>query len=279
MVPTPIGNLDDITLRALRVLREVRVILAEDTRHTRTLLRRHGIQTPMRPYHQHNKLRALEGVLVALAQGDVALVSDAGTPAVSDPGFELIAVAVERGVPVDVLPGPSAAITAVVGAAMPAPGFLVLGFLPRKVNARRERLAGVRALPYSLVVYEAPHRLLALLDDVAAVLGPRQVVVARELTKVHQEYVRGTVLEVRDRFEREPPRGECTVVIAGSMETDDDGVERALEEVRERAWRGELRQTVFADVSGRYRVRRADLYTAWEDARKPEERPAGSDGP
>lgn len=215
VVPTPIGNLEDITLRALRVLRDVSLILAEDTRRTRKLLSHYSISVPLRSYHQHNKTVALERVLGVLQSGDVALVSDAGTPAIADPGFELIQAARGAGISVDVLPGPNAAVTAVVAAALPAPGFLFVGFLPRKRNDRRELLERWIALPYTLVAYESPHRLLDALADVDHVAPSRTVVVARELTKMHQELARGTAGDLLQRFREETPRGEITLLVEG----------------------------------------------------------------
>lgn len=279
VVPTPIGNLEDVTLRAIRVLGQATLILAEDTRHTRRLLEKYGIDTPMRPYHQHNKRAALESIMQALGEGDVALVSDAGMPSVSDPGFELIEAVVDAGLTVDVLPGASAAVTAVVGAALPAPGFLVLGFLPRKSGDRRRSLQALLPLPYSLVMYESPHRLVALLQDIERVLGDRRIVVARELTKMHQEYARGAVSDVLARFSEAAPRGECTIVVAGDSgsgaESDPNEREEALEEVRRRAAGGESRRVVFADVGARYNLRRAELYSAWLEARSSDD----GDGP
>ena len=212
---TPIGNLEDITLRALRILREVSLIAAEDTRHTRKLLAHYQIQTPATAYHEHNKLARLPAMLDALAAGDVALVSDAGTPGINDPGFELVAAAIEAGVPVVPVPGPSAPIAALVGSGLPTAQWVYLGFLPSRARDRKRTLETWRPVPATLVCFEAPHRLLQALRDMEAVLGNRRLAVARELTKLHEELVRGTVGEVLRRFEEQAPRGEFTLVIAG----------------------------------------------------------------
>src|SRR5690606_18121109 len=183
IVPTPIGNLEDITLRALRVLREAALIAAEDTRTTRVLLRHYDIATPLTSYHEHNKLAKLDSIFEALEEGDVALVSDAGTPGISDPGYELIGEAIQRGIRVEPLPGASALVTALVGAGLPTDSFIYLGFLPKKASARAEALREVATQRRTLVFYESPNRLLDTLAAVRDVLGERQVCVARELTK------------------------------------------------------------------------------------------------
>jgi 16S rRNA (cytidine1402-2'-O)-methyltransferase len=217
LVATPIGNLEDVTLRALRVLRAVQLIAAEDTRHTRKLLNHFEIPTPALSYHEHNKLARLDEVLAALAVGDVALVSDAGTPALSDPGQELVRAALASGHRVVPVPGPAAAIAALVASGLPTDQFTFLGFLPRRPADRRAALAGVRDLPHTLVLYEAPHRLLASLDDLLAALGDRSAVVARELTKLHEEILRGRLSDLRARCAAgSGPRGEYTLVVAGA---------------------------------------------------------------
>ncbi|MBN1309881.1 MAG: 16S rRNA (cytidine(1402)-2'-O)-methyltransferase [Anaerolineae bacterium] len=216
IVPTPIGNLEDITLRALRILDEASLIAAEDTRTTKRLLEHFEIKTPLTSYHEHNKLAKLDSILTALQTGDVALVSDAGTPGLSDPGYELIRAAIEHAVPVIPLPGPSALLPALVASGLPTDNFLYLGFLPRKAAARRAVLGKLVDLPYTLVLYEAPHRLLDTLVDLSAVLGTRQIAVARELTKLYEQVWRGTVDEAIDYFEQSKPRGEFTLVIAGA---------------------------------------------------------------
>lgn len=215
LVATPIGNLEDITLRALRLLREVRLIAAEDTRHTRVLLDRYEITTPCISYHEHNKLARLEEILAALALGDVALVSDAGTPGVSDPGFELVRACLQAGIAVSPVPGPSAPIAALTAAGLPSDRFAFVGFLPRKGSDRRTLLEDLAYLSLTIVCFEAPHRLDEALADILAVMGDRQMVAANDLTKRFEELRRGTASELLAHFNAHAPRGEYTLVIAG----------------------------------------------------------------
>lgn len=217
IVPTPIGNLEDMTLRALRILREVALIAAEDTRTSRVLTRHYDISTPMTSYHEHNKIAKLGDVFAALKGGDVALISDAGTPGISDPGFELIAAAIERGHEVVPLPGASALTTALVGSGLACDRFAYLGFLPRKPAALRELLAEYAERSETLVAYESPYRLAQSLATIADVLGDdRRVCAAREISKKFEEFYRGTASELREIFARDNPRGEVTLVIAGA---------------------------------------------------------------
>ena len=218
IVGTPIGNLEDVSLRALRILGEVDLIAAEDTRRTRKLLTHYEINTPLTSYHEHNKLAKLDELLSTLQQKDVALVSEAGMPGLSDPGYELIEAAIARGIPVSPVPGPSALITALVVSGLPTVGFLYLGFLPRRQKQRRQLLASVTGEKRTLVAFEAPHRLHASLADLKAVLGDRRIAIARELTKLHEEVWRGSVSQALAHFEENPPRGEFTLVIEGAKE-------------------------------------------------------------
>ncbi len=234
LVATPIGNLEDITLRALRLLREVPLIAAEDTRHTRKLLSHYQIRTSMISYHEHSPPARREALLAALAEGDVALVSDAGTPALSDPGQELVREAIMAGYPVVPVPGPTAAISALVASGLPTDEFTFLGFLPRKPAERKAALERVRHEPRTLVLYEAPHRLLATLDDLLAVLGDRQIAVARELTKLHEEWLRGAISAVRARSTSgSGPRGEYVLVVAGAPAHGDRSTSAAASKVTE----------------------------------------------
>ncbi|MGA7672121.1 MAG: 16S rRNA (cytidine(1402)-2'-O)-methyltransferase [Nitrolancea sp.] len=210
---TPIGNLEDITLRALRVLREVPLIAAEDTRHSGRLLKHFDIQTRLISFHEHSNANHRDAIIDALSEGDVALISDAGTPGVSDPGFDLVTAAIAAGHQVSPIPGPSAAIAAVPASGLAPDGFLFVGFLPRRSRDRREVLIRVKDLRYPLVIYEAPHRLSACLTDLGEVLGDRPVAMAREMTKLHEELIHTTLLEARERYERERPRGEFVLVI------------------------------------------------------------------
>lgn len=215
IVPTPIGNLEDITLRALRILGEVDLIAAEDTRVTRRLLSHYTINTPLISYHEHNKLARLDTILDTLVSSDVALVSDAGTPGISDPGFLLIQEAISQGFAVIPLPGPSALLPALVASGLPTDSFLFIGFLPRRQSARRSAIEAVSSFPYTLIAYETPHRLLGALNDLHLVLGARQIAVARELTKLYEQIWRGSLDVATGYFEQNPPRGEIVLVIDG----------------------------------------------------------------
>ena len=215
VVPTPIGNLEDITQRALRVLGEVDLIACEDTRHTRKLLNHYSIKTKTISYHEHNEReRAAQLCAMIEAGKSVALVSDAGTPAISDPGFRLVRLAIEAGLPVVSLPGPSALITALAGSGLPTDEFFFSGFLPARSGARRTRLEELRSIPATLIFYEAPHRIVPTLNDSLEILGEREAVVARELTKLHEEIVRGRLSELAARFSSsESVRGEMVLMI------------------------------------------------------------------
>jgi 16S rRNA (cytidine1402-2'-O)-methyltransferase len=246
------------------VLGEVPLILAEDTRHSRKLLTRYGVHGRLMSYHQHNKTSRLDTALEALEQGDVALISSAGMPSISDPGFELIAAAVARGVEVDVLPGPSAVVTALVGAALPAPGFIFLGFLPRQRSQKRLRLKMVAALPLALVLYESPHRLVDTLTEVRGELGERSLVLARELTKIHQEYLRCTVSEAIEKYRKLEPRGEFTIVVApGEPTSPEQDLGRARDELIRRRGLGEDRRAALRHLTEKYGVPRNDAYAMW----------------
>ncbi len=220
IVPTPIGNLEDITLRALRILREVSLIAAEDTRTTHILLQHYEIRTPLTSYHEHNKLAKLDAIFAALQTGDVALVSDAGTPGISDPGYELVRQAIEQGIRVESLPGASAITTALVGSGLPTDGFVYLGFLPRKNHALRDFLTEIASERRTIVAYESPNRLVDTLKAVHDTLGNRQICVARELSKKFEEFQRGTVSAVLAHFTEQAPRGEIVLVIGGAPETE-----------------------------------------------------------
>jgi 16S rRNA (cytidine1402-2'-O)-methyltransferase len=215
LVATPIGNLQDITHRAVSVLGRARLIAAEDTRQTQKLLTHYHIQTPLVSYHEHNKLRRVDLILDALAQGDVALVSDAGTPALNDPGYELVSAVLRAGHAVSPVPGPSAPIAALVASGLPTDAFLYLGYLPRKAGERRQFLQQVSEMPYTLIFLETPHRLLEALEDLQDVLGNRAMAVARELTKLHEEIYRGSISQARAHFSAQGQRGEITLVVAG----------------------------------------------------------------
>jgi 16S rRNA (cytidine1402-2'-O)-methyltransferase len=214
VVATPIGNLEDLTLRALRVLKEVDLIACEDTRRTRGLLSHFDIHAPVTSYFAHNTLAKGEMLLRALAEGkSVALVTDAGTPGISDPGFLLVRAAREAGIAVVPVPGPSAVVAALSAAGVPADRFLFEGFLPVKPGRRLHRLEALRDLELTVVCYESPHRVLASLDAITQVFGDAEIVVARELTKQFEEIVRGPAAELRQRFAEREVRGEFTIII------------------------------------------------------------------
>ena len=214
VVATPIGNLEDITLRALRVLKEVGLVACEDTRRTRTLLTHFGIHVPVTSYFEHNKLAKGPAILKTLRDGkSVALVTDAGTPGISDPGFLLVKEAREGGIPVVPVPGPSAVVAALSAAGIPADSFVFDGFLPVKPGRRIHRLEALRALELTCVCYESPHRILAALDAIGQVFGQVEIVAAREMTKQFEEIVRGTPEALRERFAAGTARGEFTLVI------------------------------------------------------------------
>ena len=222
VVGTPIGNLEDITLRALRVLKEVDVIACEDTRRTQKLLNHYTIHTRCESYHEHNEMTRAPELVVQLEEGmKIALVADAGMPVISDPGYRLIHLAIRHKIPVIPVPGASAFVAALAAAGLPVEQFRFLGFLPSKKGLRRKALQDFKSATKTLVFYEAPHRLVNMLADVLAVLGDRAVVVAREVTKIHEEFLRGNVSEVLERLRKRSVKGEITVLVgAPSMRVE-----------------------------------------------------------
>jgi len=256
LVATPIGNLEDVTLRALRVLREADLLLAEDTRHVRRLLDRHGIDARPVSLHAHNEARRRVEALAALGSGaHVALVSDAGTPLVSDPGERLVAAAIAAGHAVEAVPGPSAVLAALVVSGLPTSTFTFLGFLPRRAGERARVLARVRQAPETLVIFESPRRLGATLRGLAEALGPRQACVARELTKLHEEVARGPLDALALRF-AQGARGEVVIVVEGAGDPPAASIGDLTGEIRGRLARGErpreIAQTL-APTAGRSR--------------------------
>jgi 16S rRNA (cytidine1402-2'-O)-methyltransferase len=236
IVPTPIGNLEDITLRALRVLKEVELIAAEDTRHTRNLLSHFGIKTALTSYHEHNERDKARTLVERLKGGaSIALVSDAGTPAVSDPGYRIVVEAIQAGIQVIPLPGASASTTALSASGLPTDRFRFEGFLPAKSQERKAKLQSLRAESVTLLFYEAPHRLLAALGDMLKIFGDREIAIARELTKMHEEFVRGKLSEVIGALADRGIKGEIVLLIQGaSSET----------QVSDQELRAEIRQLV-----------------------------------
>ncbi len=217
IVPTPIGNLEDITLRALRVLKEVDLIAAEDTRHTQHLLNHYGIKTALTSYHEHNEREKAQTLVDRIKNGaNVALVSDAGTPAIADPGFRLVAAAIAAGIQIVPLPGAAALVTVLSASGLPTDRFLFEGFLPAKKAERKAKLQALREQTATLVFYEAPHRLLETLNDMQRLLGDRALVVAREVSKIHEEFLRGKASEVIGRLADREVKGEITLVVHGA---------------------------------------------------------------
>ncbi|MDP2730933.1 MAG: 16S rRNA (cytidine(1402)-2'-O)-methyltransferase [Dehalococcoidales bacterium] len=262
VVATPIGNLEDVSLRALRVLREVGLIAAEDTRKTKRLLAAYDIKTLMTSYHEHNKLTKLDYILNYLEEGDVALVSEAGTPGMSDPGYELITAAVRREILVVPVPGPSAVIAALTISGLPTDRFTYLGFLPRKAGSRRKILESVADRPGTIIILEAPHRLPATLKDMLVSLGDRRIAVCRELTKIHEEVFRGKISQAIEHFTQ--PRGEFTLVIEGNTGVNKAPLTEAIEqELNQMRLAGVTAKEAIAKVAGETGLSRKELYRAW----------------
>ncbi len=262
VVATPIGNLEDISLRALRTLREVKIIAAEDTRKTKRLLTAYDVKTPMTSYYEHNKLTKLDFILDQLQGGDVALVSDAGTPGISDPGYELILEASRRGIAVVPIPGASAVITALTISGLPTDRFTYLGFLPRKAGGRRKLLESAADDPGTIIVLETPHRLAEALKDMLSSLGDRKIAVCRELTKLHEEVFRGTISQAIEHFGR--PIGEFTIVIEGKKETRQVELTADIrQQLRGMQISGVKAKEAVALVAEETGLSKKELYRAW----------------
>ncbi len=261
VVATPIGNLEDITLRALRVLKEVDVIAAEDTRHTQILLSHYGIRTPLTSYHEHNEKTKARQLMSRLERGEqIALVSDAGTPAISDPGYRLAVEAIRGGIPVIPIPGASA-LTAVLSAGgLPTDRFVFDGFLPAKKQERRARLRALSSETRTLVIYEAPHRLTETLNDLVEILGDRETVLAREVSKVHEEFLRGGLTEVAKQIAGREIKGELTLLIGGSRGQSEVSQEQIEKEIRKLKDDG-LRVKEIAEILGeKYGYPKKEIY-------------------
>jgi 16S rRNA (cytidine1402-2'-O)-methyltransferase len=222
LVPTPIGNLQDITLRALSVLKEADLIACEDTRHTGRLLAHFGLEKRKISYFEHNETARTPQILAELEAGKtVAVVSDGGSPGLSDPAYRIVVAAIEHGVAVEALPGPTAVIPALTASGLPTDRFFFEGFLPVKPGRRRTRLEQLRGYAHTIILYESVHRIKKTMADVASVFGDRRVCIARELSKIHEEYLRGTAAEVAERIQAAVPRGEFVIVIAGSTDAEE----------------------------------------------------------
>ncbi|MFC1935060.1 16S rRNA (cytidine(1402)-2'-O)-methyltransferase [Chloroflexota bacterium] len=262
IVATPIGNLGDVSLRALQILDEVELIAAEDTRKTKRLLNTYDIKTRLTSYHEHNKIAKLGYLIGYLEHKDIALVSEAGTPGMSDPGYELIAAAHQHSIPVVPIPGPSAVITALVISGLPTDRFTYLGFLPHKTTARQHVLESVTSEPGSILFLESPHRLKATLNDTLRILGDRDAAVCRELTKLHEEIFRGTISQAIAHFTE--PRGEFTLVIEGKKEKDKPQVTEEIEQQLCKMYlSGATAKETIASLVAETGLPRKKLYRAW----------------
>lgn len=262
VVATPIGNLEDISLRALRTLREVKLIAAEDTRKTRRLLGAYDIRTAITSYHEQNKRTKLGYILGRLEEGDVALVSEAGTPGISDPGYELIVAASQQGIPVVPIPGPSAIVTALAISGLPTDRFTYVGFLPRKTGERRHLLESVANEPGTIVALETPHRLKDALGDILLILGDRRTAICRQLTKLHEEVFRGTIKQALEHFSE--PRGEFTLVIEGKEHKAKPQLTRdIIKQLEALRASGVTAREAVARVAQESGLARKELYQAW----------------
>lgn len=261
VVATPIGNLEDITLRAVRILGEADRIACEDTRQTRKLLDHYGISKPAVSYHQHNEAARASELVERLQAGEtIALVSDAGTPLISDPGYRVVAAAIEAGIRVVPIPGPSASIAALSASGLATDAFQFRGFLPPRKTERKKLLEELKAEPATLIFYEAPHRILEALEDVAQLMGARRVVIARELTKMHEEFLRGTAAAVRDQLAARPSiKGEITLLI-GKAETVEQDETPLLDAVRALEAQGVARMDAIKQVAKARGLSKRDVY-------------------
>lgn len=262
VVATPIGHLEDITLRAVRTLKEVDLIAAEDTRHTRRLLTAHGIENQLISYHEHNERQRAAELIRRLEQGArIALVSDAGTPTVSDPGYRLVAAAADRQIPIVPIPGVSAAMAALSAAGLPTDIFTFAGFPPRKKTRRLAQLSQLAAVPHTLIFYQSPRRLLAFLKELIEVLGDRPAVLAREITKIHEEFIRGSLTRIIEQLQQRPEvKGECTLLVAGAppAETDPRDLDAAIVEALDRS--GDSLSALAKELARRYGAPRKEIY-------------------
>jgi 16S rRNA (cytidine1402-2'-O)-methyltransferase len=272
LVATPIGNLEDITLRAIRVLKQADLIACEDTRQTQKLLNHYGVETPTTSYHEHNEAARAAELVERLTQGArIAVVSDAGMPGITDPGFRLVSLAIERGVPVVPIPGPAAFVSALVASGLPTELFSFRGFLSPKSSARRRELEQVRDSAQTAIFYEAPHRILASMEDLVAVLGPeRRVVIARELTKIHEEFIRGTAARVLEIVKnRGEVKGEIVLLIAPAKEDEIPVVQCSVKDRVEQIMREEkLDEKAALKKAAKERgISKSAAYREWQGAK------------
>jgi 16S rRNA (cytidine1402-2'-O)-methyltransferase len=268
LVGTPIGNLEDITFRALRTLREVDVIACEDTRHTQQLLNHYDVKTPTVSYHEQNEMTRAPELVIQLEQGShIALISDAGMPVISDPGYRLVNLAIRHNIAVVPVPGASAFVAALAAAGLPVDKFRFFGFLPRRKLARRKALEELKGVTKTLVFYEAPHRTLDMLEDIHQILGDAPVVVAREVTKIHEEFLRGSAAEVLAQMKKRPVRGEITVLVGPHPPPEKQGSSRGLivKELERVMAEQALDERAALKVVARQRgISRSEAYRQWQ---------------
>lgn len=266
VIATPIGNLEDISLRALRILQEVQLIAAEDTRTTRKLLSAYNVKTPLTSYHAHSGRNKLDYLLNCLEKEDVALVSEAGMPGLSDPGYGLIVAAIDHGIPVIPIPGVSAVTTALVVSGLPTDQFIYLGFMPRRQGQRCRLLKSIADESRTIVSFEAPHRLKETLSDIEEILTNRKIAICRELTKIHEEIFRGRISQAREYFTE--PRGEFTLVIEGRAQ-EENRVTREIEsKLRELCQQGVGAKEATSRISQTSGLSRRKLYQTWLNLKK-----------
>ncbi len=263
IIATPIGHPDDITIRALRTLKEVDLVAAEDTRHAARLLSHHSIQANLISFHEHNEAERTPDLIVRLEAGEsVAVVSDAGTPSVSDPGFRLIRAAVEKGIRVVPIPGPSAVITALSASGLPTDAFTFIGFPPKKPGRRQALLQGLKAFPYTLIFYESPKRIESFIEELIDLLGDRQAVLGREMTKVYEEFIRGPLSNMLGELENRPRvKGECTLLVSGAEESDGADINEVREEIARELESSESRISELSKrIAKKYRISKNEVY-------------------
>ena len=261
LVATPIGNLEDMSPRAIRILREAVLIAAEDTRHTGKLLKHFEIETKLTSYFEHNKLGKIDLILSKLSDGDVAVVSDAGSPAINDPGYELVRAALAAGFDVRPVPGPSAPIAALTVSGLPTDSFLYLGYLPHKAGERRKFVGRIANSPYTLIFLESPYRIIEALEDILSELGDRQICVAREMTKMFEEYWRGNVSGALEYFRSQTARGEFTLVVSGAQNVVQRWAESKLEAtIRSETEAGKKSKEIAAELAERSGWSKKEIY-------------------
>ena len=271
LVATPIGNLDDMSLRMVNTLKEVDRIAAEDTRNTGLLLKHFGIETKQISFHEHNAKERIPILLDMLQSGnDIAQVSDAGMPSISDPGHDLVQAALEAGITVVPIPGPSAGITALIASGLAPQPHIFYGFLPRKAGQQKEFFTSKKSYPETQIFYESPHRVRATLENMLAVYGDRQVVLVRELTKIHEEYQRGLISELLAYTSEHPPKGECLLIVAGAEEDAPQEIsqEQILAEIDLLVEAGNKKNQAIKEVAKKYGKNKSELYAVYHELRE-----------